>query len=270
MTNTPIKMSEQEFDRQFPLLTNHLNPLATWVIGDGPGCLFETYGEELAFVRQQDPRTVWTLVDGDEGDQYVVSGFHFVNRIGYLVSTVPVPESIDIEVRIPTQAEPEDEPAEPVASPDLPDPALSEIAREHLGISTLDTQGGDSLDFHDVAVWQIRSALKVAFDAGAKTGPVPTTLPGLPTRYDAYEIHAVKRLPSCQGHEGEPVGPVIDNCEQVSEDKAEFWSLFGHIPGQGIDCIGDFATREHAEEVFARITGRAYAEETPDGRRRHP
>ena len=79
-------------------------------------------------------------------------------------------------------------------------------------------------------------------------------------RFDDYEIHGMKRLSGCLGSEQEPVGRVIDNCEQVSEHDAEFWSLFGHIPGQGVDCVGDFATREHAEEVFARITGRSYAE----------
>ena len=67
MTSTQIEMSEDAFDAQYPLLTNHLNPHATWAFGDGPGSLFETYGEELEFVRQQDPNTVWTLVDGDEG-----------------------------------------------------------------------------------------------------------------------------------------------------------------------------------------------------------
>ena len=104
MTTTLIELSEDEFDRQYPLLKNHLNPNASWVYGEGPGCLFETYGDELAFVRQQDPSTVWTLVDGDDGDQYLLSGFHFVNRIGYLVSTIAVSESVDIEVRIPMQA----------------------------------------------------------------------------------------------------------------------------------------------------------------------
>ncbi len=104
MTNTLIELSEEEFDARYRLMTNHLNPDASWAYGDAPGCLFETYGEELAFVRQQDPRTVWTLVDGDDGDQYLVSGFHVVNRIGYLISTVPVPDDIDIQVHIPMEA----------------------------------------------------------------------------------------------------------------------------------------------------------------------
>jgi hypothetical protein len=94
------EMTEDEFDAQYPLITNHINPNASWAFGDGPGCLFETYDEELAFVRSQDARTIWTLVDGDDGSQYVISGYHVVNRIGYLISTIPFPDDADIEVPI--------------------------------------------------------------------------------------------------------------------------------------------------------------------------
>jgi hypothetical protein len=95
------EISEDEFDKQYPLITNHIDPNASWAFGDGPGCLFATYGEELEFVRSQDPRSIWTLVDGgDDDNQYVISGYHLVNRIGYLISTVPFPEDADIEVPI--------------------------------------------------------------------------------------------------------------------------------------------------------------------------
>src|SRR5579871_4995271 len=229
MTNTPIEISEVEFDACYPLLVNHLNPHASWATGDGTGCLFETYGEELEFVRRQDPRTVWTLVDGDDGDQYVVSGFHFVNRIGYLVSTVPIPYDTDIAVHIPMQADDE----EPVITQQQtatrqPGELLRAIAKEYLSIPTLETRRSDDLDFHDVAVWQVEAALKAAFEAGANSGPLPWPVSGLPTPFDAYEIHGMKRLPS-QGQEEEPFGPIIDDCEQVPDDQAEFWSLFGHI-----------------------------------------
>jgi len=69
-----------------------------------------------------------------------------------------------------------------------------------------------------------------------------------PAPFDDYEIHSVKEF-----HDAG-----IRWCEQVSDREAEFWSLFGHIPGQGLDCIGDFKTRRHAEEIYARITGRNY------------
>jgi hypothetical protein len=78
-------------------------------------------------------------------------------------------------------------------------------------------------------------------------------------RFDGYEIHGMKRLPAMPGSEEKPAGRVIQNCEQVADGEAEFWSLFGHIPGQDLECIGDFATREHAEQVYARITGRRAA-----------
>ncbi len=96
-----LEISEDVFDQQFPLVRNHLNPNATRGFGDQGGCLFETYGEELAFVRSQDARFVWTFIDGDDA-QYVVSGMHFVNRIGYLISKVPVPDGVFFEVRIPS------------------------------------------------------------------------------------------------------------------------------------------------------------------------
>jgi hypothetical protein len=101
MTHSLIEMTEDEFDAGYPLRANHFNPHASWAFSDDRGCLFETYGEERDFVRSQDPRTIWTLVDGDDGDQYLLSGFHVVNRIGYLVSTVAVPEGADIQVHIP-------------------------------------------------------------------------------------------------------------------------------------------------------------------------
>lgn len=108
MTETGITLTEEEFDAQYPLVENHLNPHATWGFVAGSGCLFETYGEEFEFVRRQDPATVWTLVDGDDGDWYILSGLHFVNRVGYLISREPVPAGTSIEVHIPLS--PEDDP----------------------------------------------------------------------------------------------------------------------------------------------------------------
>jgi hypothetical protein len=89
--STDIVLTEDEFDNQYPLRRNHLNPNAGWGTDkDGDGCLFETYGEEIEFVRNQDPATVWTWVDSDDGP-LLLSGLHYVNRIGYLVSTKPRP-----------------------------------------------------------------------------------------------------------------------------------------------------------------------------------
>jgi hypothetical protein len=99
MSDSFVELTEDEFCEQYPVLPNHLNPDAAWSYGNG-GCLFETFGEEWEFVKQQDPATVWTLVeDGDDGE-CILSGCHWVNRLGYFISTVPVPEGVDVEVRI--------------------------------------------------------------------------------------------------------------------------------------------------------------------------
>lgn len=43
---------------------------------------------------------------------------------------------------------------------------IADIAKQHLGLSTLETRRSDSLDFHDLAVWQLRAALEAAYRAG--------------------------------------------------------------------------------------------------------
>jgi hypothetical protein len=45
---------------------------------------------------------------------------------------------------------------------------LQKIALDHLFIETLETRQSDRLDFHDVSVWGIKSALEAAFEAGRK------------------------------------------------------------------------------------------------------
>jgi hypothetical protein len=101
MTKTCIQIDEDDFHEKYSFIPNHLRPNACWTYGDGPGCLFETYGEEHAFVRSQDPRTIWTLLECDDTKELVQSGYHLVNRLGYLISTVPFPDDVHIEVRIP-------------------------------------------------------------------------------------------------------------------------------------------------------------------------
>lgn len=47
--------------------------------------------------------------------------------------------------------------------------AIKEIAAK-AGIETLAPQNSDSLDFHDLAVWQIEEMLELAYEAGRKAG----------------------------------------------------------------------------------------------------
>jgi len=43
---------------------------------------------------------------------------------------------------------------------------MERIANEKLRVPTLRTQRSDNLDFHEVAVWELRAALEAAFEAG--------------------------------------------------------------------------------------------------------
>ena len=50
------------------------------------------------------------------------------------------------------------------------DQLLAQIAQEHLFIETLETRNHDRLDFHDVGVWCVKSALMAAYQAGLVAG----------------------------------------------------------------------------------------------------
>lgn len=54
--------------------------------------------------------------------------------------------------------------------------AIEKIAREILDLETLETRKMDSLDFHDLAVWEIRKALEAAYEAG-KNAAAPAKKP---------------------------------------------------------------------------------------------
>ena len=47
------------------------------------------------------------------------------------------------------------------------DAELLEIAHRHINsIETLEARRSDSLDFHEVAIWELKSALEAAYRAG--------------------------------------------------------------------------------------------------------
>ena len=52
------------------------------------GVMFETYGQELDYVRQQDPRYIWTFCEEDD-ILFLSQGYHLVNRIGYVITELP-------------------------------------------------------------------------------------------------------------------------------------------------------------------------------------
>ncbi|MCA9186159.1 MAG: hypothetical protein R3E01_36170 [Pirellulaceae bacterium] len=90
-------ISQDTFAELFRPLPNHLNCFAAFDFGNGYGTLFETFGQELDHVSRQSASHIWTLCSGDDGD-FICSGLHFVNRLGYFVTEYGVPDGVEIEV----------------------------------------------------------------------------------------------------------------------------------------------------------------------------
>ena len=64
------------------------HPLARFDIWGGHG--LETFGDDLQLAFVHDENHVWTAVDGEVGaDQWIIPGFHRVNRICFLLTEVP-------------------------------------------------------------------------------------------------------------------------------------------------------------------------------------
>lgn len=92
MTDNTLIINYNNFQEVFKLKTNHIDDNASY-----DGCMFETYGVELEFVKDHAQEHIWTILDGD-GTLIVSNGYQYVNRIGYLISEIPVPDNFHYEV----------------------------------------------------------------------------------------------------------------------------------------------------------------------------
>lgn len=95
MSDNFIEMTEDEWIATYKPIKNHIDTNASF-----NGEMFETYGEEVEFVKQQNPNTIWMYGDGDDGGGYVWSGWGFVNRIGYFITEVPFPDNTTIQIQL--------------------------------------------------------------------------------------------------------------------------------------------------------------------------
>ena len=94
MTNF-IEMTFEEADEKFRFMPNPYDEYASF-----DGLMFETYGDEVEFVKSYNPAKIWTYGDGDDGNGYLWSGWHFVNRLGYFVSENACPPDTEIQIRL--------------------------------------------------------------------------------------------------------------------------------------------------------------------------
>lgn len=72
-------MSWSTFERRY-------QPRDATALGDGSQ---GDYIVDYRIAKSFDPKHVWTVVTGDNGKLYLASGFHVVNRVGYVVCLVP-------------------------------------------------------------------------------------------------------------------------------------------------------------------------------------
>ena len=97
--NDLIELTQEEWFDKFKPIPNHIDDNASFSDGDN-GYMFETYDEELAFVKSQEPNRIWTYCDGDDRGTYIFEGMRIVNRIGYFVTTVPFDDSKAYQIQI--------------------------------------------------------------------------------------------------------------------------------------------------------------------------
>lgn len=86
------------------------------------GCVIDANGMEFKRVRaalETNPDTVWTVIETD-GEISVTNGFHVVNRMGYLITEVPLKPGIDfVEVTDPDMRLLDDEAGPTIAAANL-------------------------------------------------------------------------------------------------------------------------------------------------------
>lgn len=112
MSNQIVTMTEEQFEAKYKPQINHLerkltpSNIADEDICSFGGCMYETYGDDLAYVMEMVKHNrVVTIIEGEDekgedGEMhstiYYASGLHVVNKIGFLV----VDKMIDIEFDI--------------------------------------------------------------------------------------------------------------------------------------------------------------------------
>ena len=89
------EITEDNFDEVFKPQQNHLDDNASF-----NGWMYETYGEELDYVFNlaKTTKKVWTIIEGDNDTMYYVTGFHYVNRLGFIVCEIEYTEEMEIKL----------------------------------------------------------------------------------------------------------------------------------------------------------------------------
>jgi len=88
------QLNWDEFLEKYKPIQNHIDNNASY-----NGCLFETYGNEYQYIQsiaENYPNRIWTILS--DGNVEAVSGWHYVNRLGYMVTELPVEDGEFISI----------------------------------------------------------------------------------------------------------------------------------------------------------------------------
>lgn len=84
-----VSLTDDQFEEQFGTIPAH----------DGSDIRPLDWTPELDAAHRE--CRLWTAVDGDDGETLFVSGWHFVNRFGYVVAERPYDPKVAYEVMLP-------------------------------------------------------------------------------------------------------------------------------------------------------------------------
>ena len=91
-----VVLTSDQWEEQFKPILNTVSSDRSW-----DGQMFETFGDDLAYIQKADPARVWTWVENDDdGETSIVEGLHLVNRLGYFVTQIPYDKSKKYQVNV--------------------------------------------------------------------------------------------------------------------------------------------------------------------------
>lgn len=89
-------LTYDDFLEKYHPIKNHLDKNAGY-----DGYMFETFGKELEFVlktQMHSPQQIWTIIDGENNDMWIIPGYHYVNRLGFIITKEPINRNeLDVE-----------------------------------------------------------------------------------------------------------------------------------------------------------------------------
>jgi len=95
MNDEPLRLHEDVFYHYFKPYRHLAAEYAIW-----GGLGLETFGSDLALASQLPSENVWTVLEGENDEQWIVPGLRIVNRVCYLVTEIQHNEAeIEFEIK---------------------------------------------------------------------------------------------------------------------------------------------------------------------------